>query len=173
MMLRRLREFRPAVLKHDPFLLVILLLIGLLVVVSLVLFFVRQAAQDYLLENSPQAVVHNYLLAINRGDLERAYSYLVETDDKPDFEQFRLTFLTLQQDLSQVYLQVGEVRQSGEAASVSLTVAHTSGNPFQGAWEDSGQAVLIQNDAGEWKIQSLPYPFWGLDWYGSGPKPVR
>lgn len=172
-MLRRLRDFRPAALKSDPFLLVLLLLVGLLVVASLVLFFMRQASQDYLPENSPQAVVHNYLQAIHRGDLERAYSYLVEADDKPDFEQFRLTFLTLQQDLSQVYLQVGELHQSGGAASMSLTVTHASGNPFRGAWDDSGQAVLIQNEAGVWKIQSLPYPYWGLDWYGSGPKPVR
>jgi hypothetical protein len=172
-MLRRLRDFRPAALKQDPFLLVILVFIGLLVIASLVLFFLRQAAQDYLSESSPQAVVHNYLLAIHRGDLERAYSYLVEADDKPDFEQFKLTFLTLQQDLSQVYVQVGEVRQSGEAVSISLTVTHASGNPFRSAWEDSGQAVLFQDDAGVWKIQSLPYPFWGLDWYGSGPKPMR
>ena len=172
-MLRRLRDFRPAALKQDPFLLVILLLIGILVVASLVLFFMRQAAQDYLPENSPQAVVHNYLLAIHRGDLERAYTYLVEADDKPDFEQFRLTFLTLQQDLSRVYLQAGEVRQSGDAASMSLAITYTSGNPFRRAWEDSGQAVLLQDDARMWKIQSLPYPFWGMDWYGSGPKPVR
>ena len=172
-MMRRLRNFRPEALKQDPLLLAILLAIALLVIASLALFFVRQAGQEYLPEDSPQAVVHNYLLALHRGDLEQAYGYLVETSDQPDFEQFRLTYLTLEQDLSQVYLQLGEVRQSGGAASVSLIVTHTSENPFQGSWEDSGQAVLIQNESGEWRIQSLPYPLWGLDWYNATPKPVR
>ena len=172
-MFRRLRDFRPKALKQDPFLLAILLLIGLLVVTSLALFIVRQTGQEYLPENSPQAVVHNYLLALNRDDLEKAYGYLIDTADKPDFEQFKLTFLTLQPDLSQVYLQLGEVRQSGDAASIGLTITHTSGNPFRGAWDDTGQAVLLQNDAGEWKIQSLSYPFWGLYWYAATPKPVR
>jgi hypothetical protein len=133
----------------------------------------RQSFQEYLPEDTPQTVVHNYILALNRGDLERAYGYLVDSSDKPDYERFRLALLTSSENLSQVSLQLGEARQSGEAASLSLTVIHSSGNPFQGAWEENSQAVLVRSEAGEWKIQSLPYPFWGFDWYVASPTPVR
>lgn len=171
-MIRRIRDIRSEALRQDPFLLAILLTVGLLVIASLGLFFARQTAQEYLPENTPRAVVNNYLLALQRGDFEKAYSYLAVANDMPNYVQFRLTALTLEQNLSQVYLQLGEVRQSGEAASLSLRVIHTSENPFQGTWEDTGQAVLLQNDRGEWKIQSLPYPFWRYDWYTATPKPV-
>jgi hypothetical protein len=172
-MIRRLRDFRPEVLKQDRFLLAILIAIGLLMITSLALFFMRQSVQEYLPEETPQAVVHNYILALNRGDFERAYGYLVEASDKPDYERFRLALLTSSVNLSQVSLQLGEARQSGEAASLSLTVIHSSGNPFQGAWEETSQAVLVRSEAGEWKIQSLPYPFWSFDWYDTSPGPVR
>ncbi len=172
-MMRRLKDFRPEFLRQDRFLLAILVAIGLLVITSLVLFFMRQASGGYLPEDTPQAVVHNYILAMNQGDLEKAYGYLVEASDKPDYERFRLAILTRSENLFQVSLQLGEARQSGEAASVSLTVIHSSGNPFQGVWEETSQAVLVRSDAGEWKIQSLPYPFWDMDWYGTSPSPVR
>ena len=175
-MMRRLRNFRPEALKQDPLLLAILLAIALLVIASLALFFVRQAGQEYLPEYFPQAVVHNYLLALHRGDLEQAYGYLVETSDQPDFEQFRLTYLTLEQDLSQVYLQLGEVRQSGGAASVSLIVTHTSENPFQGSWE----AIFLTGSFTQNELQIVEDPEPALSPLGVGlvhinatPKPVR
>jgi hypothetical protein len=172
-MIRRLRDSRPEVLKQDRFLLGILIAIGLLVITSLALFFMRPAGQEYLPEDTPQAVVHNYILALNRGDLERAYRYLVESSDMPDYERFRLAILTRSENLSQISLQLGEARLSGEAASLSLKIIHSSGNPFERVWEETSQAVLVRSDAGEWKIQSLPYPFWGLDWYDASLSPVR
>ena len=49
--------------------------IAILVIVTLVLT-LRQPAPTYQPENSPTGVAHNYLLALQQKDYERAYGYL-------------------------------------------------------------------------------------------------
>ena len=55
-------------MKNDRFLVGIISFIGLLMVLAVVLFFVRQEPQDYGPEDSPQGVVRNYVLALQGGD---------------------------------------------------------------------------------------------------------
>ena len=71
-------------MKQDRGLLIILSVIAILIVVSLVLFFIRQDDQQtYQPEHTPEGVVHNYVLALHQGDFQRAYGYLQDTDEKP------------------------------------------------------------------------------------------
>jgi hypothetical protein len=74
-------------MKTDRFLTGILIGIGVLIVLALALFFLRREAVDYRVEDSPDSIVHNYILAIERQDYERAYRYLAETDVKPSLQR--------------------------------------------------------------------------------------
>ncbi len=37
--------------------------------------------------------------------------------------------------------------------------------PFVDTNRSPGSALLVRDPSGAWKIISLPYPFWGYDWY--------
>ena len=59
----------------DKMLIGIVVAIVLLVVVTLVVTVIQPPA-DYQSEDTPQGIVHNYLLALYQEDFERAYGYL-------------------------------------------------------------------------------------------------
>ena len=79
-------------MKQDRFLTGILVGIGLLVVVALVVFFTRKNSQTYVPDDTPEGVVHNYVLAVLDKDYEKAYGYLAELKYKPTYEEFRRAF---------------------------------------------------------------------------------
>ena len=79
-------------MKQDRFLIGILVGIGVLVVLALGLFFTRQDTQEYQTDDTPEGVVHNYVLALYRGDHEKAYGYLAEGENKPSYNEFREPF---------------------------------------------------------------------------------
>jgi hypothetical protein len=80
-------------MKQDRFLIGILIGIVALVVISLGLFFLRKDSENYVEENAPENIVHNYVVAIHKGDFEKAYSYLSEGVNKPTYEVFRKALL--------------------------------------------------------------------------------
>src|SRR3972149_11028820 len=110
-------------MKQDRFLMGILIFIGVLVVAALALFFFRQGSQVYGTEDTPEGVIRNYALALQKQDYQRAYSYLADKDNKPTYDTFSRAFLTHQVDVSSNALQVGNVQfiSSGEA-TVSISV---------------------------------------------------
>ncbi len=63
-------------MKQDRFLLGILIFIGVLVVAALGLFFIRQDSQVYVADDSPDNIIRNYALALQKQDYQRAYTYL-------------------------------------------------------------------------------------------------
>ena len=71
-------------MRGDRFLLAILIAIGVLVVLAVVLFYTQGGINDYGLEDTPQGVLRNYILALEKGDYQRAYSYLHDAQGKPD-----------------------------------------------------------------------------------------
>ena len=65
-------------MKQDRFLIGILVGIGVLVVIALALFFTRRDQQEYVADDTPEGVVHNYALAVFREEYEsRITSYNV------------------------------------------------------------------------------------------------
>jgi hypothetical protein len=64
--------------KTDRFLIVIVAGIVLLVAVTLIVS-LRQPAATYQPEDTPEGVAHNYILALQQKDYERAYGYLSPT----------------------------------------------------------------------------------------------
>lgn len=149
----------------DRFLLIILLTIVALAGLAVALFFVRQGSQDYASDDTPQNVVRNYVLALEKKDFARAYAYLRQGAGKPDFERFRQDFIGRGLDISNVAVQIGETQPSVKDVIVSVVVIRSGGGPFWDVYRESNSALLVLDESGAWLIASMPYPYWGWDWY--------
>lgn len=159
-------------MKQDRFLIGILIFIIVLVAVALGLFFMRQDTLTYVPDDTPEGVIHNYALAIQNMDFEKAYAYLAKGDAKPSFETFRMAYLSRQLDVSNAAIQVGSSRSlSANEAVVDVTVVFSSGDPFSSPYTNLQTATLVK-ESGAWKISFMPNPFWGWDWYTPTPKAV-
>jgi hypothetical protein len=152
-------------MKSDRFLWALLIGIGILVVAAVALFFLRGEVQEYRPEDTPENVVHNYALALQKQDYTRAYSLLQYAAYTPDFERFRAFFLTRAADPSTVGLSIQGSAITGDQAVVDLVVIYGGSGPFNESNRSPGSALLVRDSDGAWKIASLPYPFWGTDWY--------
>jgi hypothetical protein len=157
--------------RGDRFLLAILIAIGVLVVVAIGLFYTRGGIDDYGSEDSPEGVLYNYVLALEKGDYQRAYSYLHDAPGKPEFNQFRRAFLNGDLDTSLAAVQIGQTRKSGDDIILALVIIHGSSGPFGESHREMTNALLVHGEAGEWKIANLSYPYWGWDWYTSRQTP--
>jgi hypothetical protein len=152
-------------MKQDRFLTGILVGIVVLVIVALTVFFLRQGSQSYISEDAPEGVVHNYVLAVLNADYEKAYGYLAELEDKPDYEQFRDAFLTGVVNPNNSAVDIGESEVSGETASVEVALIYNPSDPFSTGYRDVQRALLIRQN-GAWKLSSMPgYYFWDFNWY--------
>jgi hypothetical protein len=159
-------------MKQDRFFWIILSIIALLALTAVGLFLLRQQRQAYGAEDTPQGVLYNYLLALEKGDYTRAYRYLHSAAGKPDLERFRQAFLTRQLDLSNVAVQIGEAYPSDDQVVVSLVLIRSGGGPFGEVYRENASAWMTRDSQGEWKIVNMPYPYWGWDWYTTPPAPV-
>ena len=152
-------------MKQDRFLMVILGVIAALVVIALVLFFVRQGSQAYGTDSSPEGAMRNYVIALQKGDLQKAYSYLAEGDNKPAYLAFQQALATRQVDPTSASLQIGKALILADgSASVTLTLLHNNNDPFGSTYTDQQTATAVKQN-GIWKLNSMPYPFWAYDWY--------
>jgi hypothetical protein len=152
-------------MKKDRFLTGILVGIGGLVVLALVLFFFRPDYQVYRADSAPDAVVHNYILAIINKDYVRAYGYLADLQHKPTYDEFRQAFLNGMLNPGSTGADIGQASISGDQASVILTVYYGFNDPFSSRSGTPERAVLV-NQNGAWKVSSLPVgSYWGYDWY--------
>ncbi len=157
-------------MKQDRGLLIILSVIAILIVVSLVLFFIRQDDQQaYQPENTPEGVVHNYVLALHQGDYQRAYGYLQDADEKPTFAQFQQNFFENTWALENSSAHIDTSDETGDDAYVAITVTHNSSFPFEQPWYENGSAWLVKQD-GQWKLAYAPSPYWGWSWYTEGSR---
>jgi hypothetical protein len=154
--------------KQDRFLIGILIGIAVLIVVALVLFFSRQDTQTYRTDGSPDAVVFNYVLAINEKDYQKAYGYLADLEHKPTYEEFRKSFFSGMVNASNVGVDVGAASISGDEATVEVKMIYPSGDPFSSTYSNVERGLLVRQD-GEWKLSTLPYNFWDYNWYQEPP----
>jgi hypothetical protein len=159
--------------KQDRFLIAILIFVLVLAAMALALFFSRQGTQDYGPEDTPEGVVRNYVLALLNKDYERAYGYLLEGENKPDYAAFRQQVFSQQIDPSYASLQIGQVELDGDEAWLGVTILRGNSGLFQEPYREPNQARLVRDEAGEWKIASMPYTYWGWDWYTPQPKPLE
>jgi hypothetical protein len=158
-------------MKNDRFLNGILTGIGVLIIIALVLFYIRQQQAEYRADDSPQGVVHNYILSLIQNDYERAYSYLSDKLEKPDLAQFQLELTRSENEIKRVSVTIGEVLLAGDTATVSLNMSQSYGGPItRSSWYAETAQLIREN--GAWKIVSMPYPLWSWNWYDENIKPI-
>ena len=151
-------------MKQDRFLLAILGVIGVLIIAAVSLFFIRQEPQEYGSEESPEGVVRNYVLSLQLGDYQRAYKYLQVDENKPDFHSFQVELLRNENEFPRAVIQIGETELIGTSARVNTTIIHSDNDPFSSDWVEDTPA-LLSIEENKWYIVSMPYPYWGWDWY--------
>jgi hypothetical protein len=156
-------------MRQDRFLTGILIFIGLLVVLAVSLFFFRQRSeQTYGPDDTPVGVVRNYVLALQKADYERAYSYVAANTLQASQAQFRQSLTNNARDISDTAIQIGAAQQSSTGeATVSLDIVQNQGGLFSNVNHQSQTAALVRQN-GAWKIQTMPYPFWSYD-FPQGP----
>ena len=157
-------------MRQDSFLTGILIGIALLIVAALAVYFTRRDQGNYVAENSPQGVVHNYVLAVLRKDYQKAYGYLADLDNKPTFAQFRQAFAVGRLNPADNGIKGGTAAVSGEDATVEVSMIYAASDPFSSGYNNVGSAQLVRQGA-VWKISSMPtYNLWDYSWYQPGPK---
>ena len=157
-------------MKQDRFLTGILVGIGLLVVVALAVFFTRKDSQTYVADDTPEGVVHNYVLAVLNKDYEKAYGYLADLEYKPTYENFRRAFLNGEVNPQNQAVDIGESEIIGDVATVDLELIYNNSDPFSTGYRNMMTADLVKQN-GAWKLTLMPqYNFWGYDWFVAPPK---
>ncbi len=157
-------------MRQDRFLTAILIGIALLIVAALAVYFTRQERGNYVAENTPEGVVHDYVLAVLNKDYQRAYGYLADLDNKPTFAQFRQAFAAGRLTPDNKGIQIGKSSVVGNDAAVEVDMVYGSGDPFSSGSNNVGTAQLVRQ-GGLWKISSMPaYNIWDYSWYQPGPK---
>ncbi len=153
-------------MKRDRFLIAILIGIAVLIVVSLTLFFIRRGETHYSGENTPEGVIQDYVLALQKKDYEKAYGFLAEDTKyrKPDFDEFREFFTTSFESYSRAGLTIGTKSITGDKSFVTVIVQRSYGGPFNDI-SRSHETVDLVKQNGDWKIHEFPNPFWGYSWY--------
>lgn len=157
-------------MKQDRFLTGILIGIAALILLALVVFFLRKDDLVYVDESTPQGVVQNYIVAVQKRDYEKAYAYLADLENKPTYEQFRESFFNNYISPSGVGVEILQTETSGDLATVGLAIIYNQSDPFAGS-SRYVETARLERQAGAWKIKQLPYQFWAYDWYQ--PTPVK
>ena len=157
-------------MKQDRFLTGILVGIGLLVVIALAVFFTRKDSETYISDDTPEGVVHNYVVALLKKDYEKAYGYLADLDHKPTYDDFRKSFLNGVVNPNNGAVDIGTSEITKDEASVEVTMLNNASDPFSTGYRDVQRAILAKQN-GNWKISSMPtYYFWDYSWYQAPPK---
>ena len=157
-------------MKQDRFLTGILIGIGLLVVVALAVFFTRKDTQTYVSDDTPEGVVHNYVVAVLNKEYEKAYGYLADLENKPTYDEFHNSFLTGMVNPDSSGVDVGQSDITGDDATVDVTLVYNPTDPFSTGYRDTQRAILVKQN-GAWKISSMPqYNFFDYNWYQEMPK---
>jgi hypothetical protein len=152
-------------MRQDRFLIGILAGIGGLILIALLLFFLRPGHSSYVDDTTPSGVVNNYVLALQRHDYQRAYSYLAQGSSRPSYVNFQQPFLTYQaNEISNTPVEIGkDVDDQSSSVLVQITLVRGGQGFLQDVYRDVQTAQLIQQD-GVWKIASFPYPYWAYEW---------
>lgn len=148
----------------DRFLIAIVVGVLLLVAISIAVVLTRPEA-EYKAEDSPEGVAHNYLLALQQEDYDRAYGYL--STRLPGYPVSTARFAETVEDNSWRFrlnrdssLAVIDTQLDGDEAAVTVRETYFYG----GGLFESGQRMNtfdmdLQLERGDWRITHAYYYF--------------
>jgi len=154
-------------MRQDRFLVGILVGIAVLVVLALAVFFLRRGSLSYGTDDTPDGVVRNYIVALQKQDYARAYSYLADIEQKPTLAGFTQPLAGPQaQEIASTSLEITAVNvdASGNSATIQVNMVRGTTGLFTTNNVIDYQAVDLVRQNGAWKIRILPYPFWSFSW---------
>lgn len=133
----------------------VVLLVGVVIGVALL----RSHEVSYQPEDTPEGVAHNYLLALQWEDYERAYGYLSPTlpgypasarEFTDDVEDNAWSFGRYDDDVS---LAVEAVKVTDDRAEVSVRrTSFYSGGVFDSGQYSTTFDMTLHREGGEWKV---------------------
>lgn len=160
-------------LKSDRYLAGIVVAVLSLAVVAFILA-LRQPAPTYRADDGPDAVVHNYLLAIRQHDFERAYGYVSPSIQGYPESVVRFTDAVTSspadfglQDATATALRVAPSPViAGESAVVTVAeTAFQQGGLFDSSEWTSNFSVTMGRKGDAWRIVSVsPSRYWDTCW---------
>jgi hypothetical protein len=138
----------------DKFLVAILAGVVLLVGITFAAALLRPAP-TYRSDETPEGVAHNYLLALEQEEFDRAYSYLSPTlEGYPDSaDEFADDVRDYSWQFQSVALAVESTRVTGDEARVTVRETFSSdGGLFSGGNYSTTFDMRLQEENGEWKL---------------------
>lgn len=135
-------------MKQDRFLTGILLGIAVLILLALAVFFIRRDDLVYVDEATPQGVVQNYIVALQKQDYEKAYTYLADLENKPTYQQFRESFFNNYVSPTGVGVEILQTETSDDLATVGLSIIYNQ----RGLFESSSRYV----ETARWRARPGP-----------------
>jgi hypothetical protein len=129
-------------------------------------FFIKARQTDYLSDNTPEAVVHNYLLAVQRKDAAMLQRLLLPTEDTPSASDVAAALAGGEVSLADISVQILDAQLLGDQALVTLKFWANNGL-FDGGYSYQEIARLQQVD-GRWYVTQMPYPIWSWNWGQEG-----
>lgn len=154
----------------DMFLIGIVIGVVLLVGATIALVLLRSGEPGYQQDNTPEGVAHNYLLALDVGEFERAYGYLspalpgypdsVEqfTEDIEDTWSYRYD---RGEDFS---LTVDAVQTTGDRSTVSVVrTVYYQGGVFDDGTYSSEFRMTLRRQNGDWRVVEATR-YWDRCW---------
>lgn len=154
----------------DRFLIAIVAGIALLVGAVLAIALLRPHEPGYRTDSTPEGVAHNYLLALQLEDYERAYTYLSSTlpgypEDTAafghDVREHRRSFGHYDDDVS-LAVESSHVQDGRADVEVRRTV-HFRGGPLDSGQYSSTFDMTLRLDGQEWKVSDSDY-YWARCW---------
>lgn len=139
--------------------LLIAIVIGAVVLVGIAIgVTLLRPEPDYLPEDTPEGVAHNYLFALEKGEYQRAYSYL-----SPTIQGYPLNLETFTENIEEsafsfhleddTTLRVESGTTTGNNATITINeTIFYSGNMFGSNEYTNTFKVKLRLEDGEWKI---------------------
>ncbi|PKO12597.1 MAG: hypothetical protein CVU39_23215 [Chloroflexi bacterium HGW-Chloroflexi-10] len=159
-------------MQSKKFLNVIIGVILVTLVTSVALFTARDKLPRYMGETTPYAVVNNFLIAILYEDYPKAYSYLAEWEQKPDFAEFENRVNGLEG--YQYCLDISDYPATyPDRTVIQIYSYNCQDEKWQIDWEtfkENTNPEFTPNDAhlvrqdNQWKIRRMPLPWWDQNW---------
>ena len=143
---------------------VIVSIVAIVILTFLVMLFINQNQAEYLPEDQPNRIVNNYILSLVKSDYKKAYAYLADAAEKPNFTVFQSGISQNKRKINNANVTIGEVVQEGQTVTVQINIRQNYEKSLLTDPDLYNEYAQLLLENGNWKITSMPEPFWLEEW---------